>query len=132
MTTFTGPRKFGDPPLSNKSTFETNNQPQTYVPPNYAYAIVDPESGKELEYRDLIKSEKYKDVWSASFARELHQLAQGTNEINGTNTIYFVPHRKIPHGRKFTYSRICINFRPQKEKPYRTRLIVGGDRIHYT
>ena len=110
MKTFIGLQKFGNPPLSNKSTFETNNQPQIYVPPNYAYAIVDPESGKELEYRDLIKLEKYKDVWSASFTRELHQLAQGTEEINGTNTIYFVPHSKIPHGRRVTYGRICVNF----------------------
>ena len=54
VNTFTGRKKFGNPPLSNKSTFETNNQPQIYVPPNYAYAIVDPGSGKELEYRDLI------------------------------------------------------------------------------
>ena len=46
VKTFTGPRKFSDPPLSNKSTFETNNQPQTYVTPNYVYAIVNPESGK--------------------------------------------------------------------------------------
>ena len=117
MKTFTGPRKFGDPPLSNKSTFETNNQPQTYVPPNYAYAIVDPESGKELEYRDLIKWGKYKDFWSASFARDMHQLAQGTDEINGTNKIYFVLHSKIPHGRRVMYGRICVNFQLQKDNP---------------
>ena len=131
MKTFTGIQKFGDTSLSKKSTFKTNNHPQIYAPPNYAYAIVDPDSGKELEYRDLIKLEKYKDVWSASFARELHQLAQGTNEINGTNTIYFVPHNNIPHGHRVTYGRICVNFRPQNDDPYRTRVTVGGDRIHF-
>ena len=54
VKTFTQHRKFGDPPLSDKSKFETNNQPLTYVPPNYAYAIIDPNSGNELEYRNLI------------------------------------------------------------------------------
>ena len=46
VKTFTGPLKFGDPPLSNTSTFETNNQPQSYVPPNYMYDNIDPDSGK--------------------------------------------------------------------------------------
>ena len=50
VKTFTGPRKFGDPPLSNKSTFEANNKPQIYIPTNYAYYIVNTDSGKELEY----------------------------------------------------------------------------------
>ena len=131
MKTLTEPRKFGDPPLSEKSTFETNNQPQTYVPPNYSYAIVDPNSGKELEYRDLIKLEKHKDIWSASFSQDLYQLEQGTTGINSTDTIFFVPHSKIPPGIKVTYGRICINFRPQKDDPYHTRLTVGDDSIDY-
>ena len=131
MKTFSGPQNFGNPPLSNKSTFETNNQPQTYAPPNYAYDIVNPESGKELEYRELIKLRKYNDVWLASFAWELHQLAQGTDEIDDTTTIYSLPHSKIPHGRRVAYVHIYVNFGLQKEDPYRTRLTVGGDRIHY-
>ena len=131
MKKFTGLKKNGNSSTSKKSFFETNNQPQIYVPPNYAYAIVDTDSRKELEYRDLIKLENDEDVWSASFARELHQIAQCTEEINGTNTIYFVPHRKIPHGRRVTYSRICVNFLPKKDDLCCTRLTVGGDRIHY-
>ena len=37
----------------------------------------------------------------------------------------------MPKDRKVTYGRICVNYRPQKADPYRTRLTVGGDRIDY-
>ena len=36
----------------------------------------------------MIKMENHKKVWSDSFARELDQLAQGTKDINGTDTIF--------------------------------------------
>eukprot|EP00957_Ditylum_brightwellii_P179904 13704373-Ditylum_brightwellii.AAC.1 len=53
-----------------------------------ANAIVDEETGRALEYRDLIKDPKYKDDWKHSFSNKLGQLAQGLKRgINGTDTI---------------------------------------------
>jgi len=37
---------------------------------DFAGAILDEETGKTLEYRDLIKIDKYKEVWEASLTRE--------------------------------------------------------------
>eukprot|EP00957_Ditylum_brightwellii_P158150 12037686-Ditylum_brightwellii.AAC.1 len=62
-----------------------------------ANAIVDEETGRAMEYRDLIKNPKYMDDWKHSFANEIGQLAQGLKrDINGTDTILFVRHDEIP------------------------------------
>ena len=106
-------------------------EPNQYIPLYLANAIVYPYTGKELEYRHLIKIEKHKKVWSDSFAKELHQLAQGNEKIKGTNTIYFIKSSTVPKDRTVMYGRICVNYRPKKEDPYRTRLTVGGDRLDY-
>lgn len=98
----------------------------------FAGAVLDPDTGKSLEYRDLIKVEKYREVWMKSFAKELDRLAQGKLGNDGTDTIFFIPKSEMPRGRTATYGRICVNYRPQKEDPYRTRLAVGGNRIDYS
>ena len=33
----------------------------------FANAIIDEETGKYLEYQDLVKLEKYQDTWTTSF-----------------------------------------------------------------
>ena len=37
--------------------------------------IIDEETGKFLEYRDLVKMEKYQDTWNTSIANEVGRLA---------------------------------------------------------
>jgi hypothetical protein len=38
----------------------------------------------------------------------------------------------LKDGRKnVTYTRICVNYRPEKEDPNRVRITVGGNRINY-
>ena len=102
-----------------------------FVPLDFANAIIDPENGKQMEYRHLIRDPRYREVWSASFAREVQQFAKGNEKINGTDTIFFIPKGKVPKGRRVTYGRIVVDYRPQKDDPHRTRLTVGGDRIDY-
>ena len=53
--------------------------------------------------------------------------------LKGTNTVFFIPHAKVPMGRQkdVTYGWICVNYRPQKDEPHRTRLMVGGNLINY-
>ena len=95
-------------------------------------AIIDPVSGVSLEYRHLIKNVKTKLTWNRSFANELGRLANGVgSRIKGTNTIKFIPKTLVPPGRKVTYGRIVVDFRPTKTEPNRTRLTVGGDKIDY-
>jgi hypothetical protein len=94
---------------------------------NFACAILDEETGRSLEFRHLIKLDKYRDIWMHSFANELGRLAQGIRNIPGTDTIDFIPFSDVPKGEAVTYGRIVCMFRPQKDEPNRTRLTVGGN-----
>jgi hypothetical protein len=100
--------------------------------PHMANSVIDPNTGEELEYRQLIKRDAYRDIWTRSYANELGRLAQGVGDrIQGTNTIFFIRKDQVPKGRTCTYGRICVDVRPHKEEKERTRLTVGGNLIHY-
>ncbi len=48
--------------------------------------------------------------------------------------IFFIPKDKVPRARAndVTYGLITCLIRPKKiEEPNRTRLVAGGDRVHY-
>jgi hypothetical protein len=52
----------------------------------------------------------------------------------GTNTIVFIKKNQVPQSRvkDVTYGLITCLIRPEKiEEPNQTRLVVGGDRVHY-
>jgi hypothetical protein len=52
----------------------------------------------------------------------------------GTDTIFFIPQHKVSKERTkdITYGLITCSIRPEKvDKPNRTRLVAGGDRMHY-
>jgi hypothetical protein len=52
----------------------------------------------------------------------------------GTNTIIFIKKKQVPQNRvkDMTYGLITCLIRPEKiEEPNQTRLVVGGDRVHY-
>ena len=85
-----------------------------------------------LEYRDLIKIPELRQTWMTSLANELGRLAQGIREIKGTNTIYFIDKSEIPKDKlkQVTYARIVVDYKPHKTEKNRTRVTVGGDRIH--
>ena len=99
-----------------------------------AGAVLDPKTGELMEYRHLIKKPEYVDTWTNANAKEIGRLAQGVpGVVEGTNTFRFIKYENIPNDRKkdCTYARICCNYRPEKEDPYRVRITVGGDRINY-
>ncbi len=52
----------------------------------------------------------------------------------GTNTIHFIPRNNVPRewAKDIMYGLITVLIRPEKnEEPNRTRLVAGGDRVHY-
>ena len=55
---------------------------------HFAGAVIDEETGESLEYRDLMKLPKYKDMWSTSLANEFERLAPGICNVPGTDTIF--------------------------------------------
>ena len=95
-------------------------------------AVLDAATGKLLEYRDLLKGPD-RDKWYNGCSKEFARLCNGreADDTKGTNTIFFIKPGDLPEGKKPTYLRICANYRPQKEDPYRVRFTVGGNLIDY-
>jgi hypothetical protein len=85
-------------PIPSQATPDTSLQQLFEAPEDilynidrYANAVIDPDTGKSMEYRELITNPKTKDVWSHSAANEFGRLAQGVGgRIKGTNTIRFI------------------------------------------
>jgi len=93
------------------------------------------ENGELLEYRHLIANQTTRATWTHSYGNEIGRLAQGMPGQNtGTNIIFFIKKNQVPHDRAkvVTYGLITTLIRPEKiDKPNRTRLVAGGDRVHY-
>ena len=100
-----------------------------------AMAVMDKDTGKMLNYRQLMRNEKYREVWSRSSANEFGRLANGVGGRikNPTNTIKFIHERDVPTDRRkdVTYGSFVCSVRPEKKEQERTRFTVGGDRINY-
>jgi len=106
-----------------------------------AMAVVDEETGQLFNYRQLLRSAKYKKQWSISSANKFGRLANGvSNRIkNPTNTIQFIRKKDIPQDcrKDVTYGSFVCSIRPEKKEKNRTRFTVvtrftvGGDRINY-
>ncbi len=96
-------------------------------------AVLDMTTGKLMEMRHLLVNPKYKDLWGKLYTKELGQLAQGIPGVTGTDTIIFIRRNKVPLERikDETYGRVCVNYRPKKDNPNRTRPTVGGNHINY-
>ena len=94
----------------------------------FAGAVIDEDIGKALKYRDLIKKDKYRDIWSTSLENELGILVQGIRNVKGTNTIFFIPKSEIPKDRlkDITYGRIVVAYKPHKTNTNISRLTVGS------
>jgi hypothetical protein len=63
-----------------------------------ALAVMDRDSGKLLNYKQLTKHPKYKKQWSTSSANEFGWLAQGVGGRikHPTNTIHFIQEDQVP------------------------------------
>ena len=77
--------------------------------------ILDPTTGDLLEPRQPLKTSQPK-LWIDVAFNELSRLAQGSNNrtIKGTNKIYFISPNQKPTGKKGTYARFFVSYRPQK------------------
>ena len=80
----------------------------------FARAIINDETGKSLEFRHLIKMDKYFDIWMKSFANELGCLAQGIHDVPSNNTIDCIPHADVPVRTTVMYGRIFCTYHLQK------------------
>ncbi len=92
-------------------------------------------NGDLLEYRHLIANQTTRDTLQHSYGNKIGHLAQEMPGRNtGTNTIVFIKKNQVTQNRAkdVTYGLITCLIRPEKLKePNQTRLVVGGNRVHY-
>jgi hypothetical protein len=100
-----------------------------------AMAVMDVDTGKLLNYCQLMQSTKYQDAWSLSSANKFGRLANGVGGCikNQTNTIQFIHQHEVPKDqmKDVTYGQFICTVQSKKAEPNCTRFMVGGDRINY-
>jgi hypothetical protein len=93
------------------------------------------EGGELLKFKQLIANPKTRAKWTHSYGNEIGCLAQGMPGHNtSTNTIIFIRKDQVPtmRAKDVTYGLITCLVQPKKlDEPNRTRLVAGGDRVHY-
>jgi hypothetical protein len=78
----------------------------------FASLVLNQDTGKMLEYHQLLHDPKHKAIWSKAGANEFGRLAQGVGgRIDGTNTIFFVHKHEIPQDRlkDVTYIKFVLS-----------------------
>ena len=102
---------------------------------HYANPMVHPVTGDIVSsYKKAMNDTSNGDLWKTAFGKEFGGLAQGDNKTKtvGTNAIFIMSHSDIKtYKGKYTYARVCLDHRPQKEDPYRIWITAGGNLIKY-
>ena len=96
-------------------------------------AVLNEGTGEIMEYRQVMKNPKYCRLYDKAYSKELGRLAQGiTGQSEGTDTLFFIDKGSVPvdRWRDITYGRVVVNYRPEKDNPYRFQICVGGDIIN--
>ena len=98
-----------------------------------AGSIWDEELSKWMAYRDLIKHPNpiIRKRWEQAGINEFARLAQGHNDVKGMDVVTFIARHELPSNKKATYARYVVDFRPEKDEPWRLRITCGGDRLDY-
>jgi hypothetical protein len=97
-----------------------------------ANAVVQPITGKEMEYMALMKDPRLQPLWTRGFSNKVGRLFQGIRDIPGTDTCLFIKLTNILKDRKITYGKILCDCKPHKKEKERVRLTIGGDRLDYS
>jgi hypothetical protein len=84
----------------------------TFIPDRQEYkyradAVINEETGKSMEYKDLLKDPKYREDWSRATTNEFGRLfnrvgknADGTQRVVGTNTCHWIKRSQVTEGRR--------------------------------
>jgi hypothetical protein len=95
--------------------------------------VLDAETGKMFNYRQLMRHPNYKKDWTLSSANEFRRLENGVGgRVKGTNTSKFIRMKDVKKGRMkdVTYRQFLCLIRPEKAKTNHTRFVIRSDRIN--
>jgi hypothetical protein len=97
-----------------------------------AHTVIDATTGETFEHAQLVRGAS-SDEWIYSTVNEFGCLTKGIlpHMPSGTETVAYIHHDALPHGRKATYARFVATKRPHKTEKKCVRLTVGGNLIHY-
>jgi hypothetical protein len=109
--------------------------------PNYAHfalPTVHPTTGDTISsYKRLMNDPEAAKIWQTAFGKDFNGIAQGDDKTGqkGTNLVFVMTHKEIDipkaAGHKWTYVRVVVDYRPQKEDPNWIRIAVGRNLITY-
>jgi hypothetical protein len=95
-------------------------------------AAIHPVTGKEMQYKDLMKDPDLGPLFEIGLSNELGRICQGIWDIAGTNTVFFVDLTSILKDHKITYGKLVCDFKPNKTEKHLVRLTVGGEILDYS
>ena len=73
-----------------------------------------------------------KTIWSKALSNEFGRLTKGNKYgVGFTDTLEFIPRSAVPAGRDITSATFVSDYRPLKDEKYRTKMLVGGDKLTY-
>ena len=74
-------------------------------------------------YKKLMNNPATMEIWQTAFGKDFGGMARGDNKTGqkGTNAIFVMTHAEIlliSADRTITYTRVVVNFHPQKADPH--------------
>ena len=107
-----------------------------------ALPVLNPDTGQTMEYRQLRRHPKYKQLWENSYCNELGRLCQSIRKgfqglknqrVAGTETFKVRKYQESPQDRRkeVCHTKVVCEVQPHKEDPDRTRIPIGGNHIIY-
>ena len=105
---------------------------------HFASPMVHPTTGDTISgYKRLMHHPATLELWQMVFDKDFGGMSQGDDKTGqkGTNSIFVMTHAEIKQACvdkvTFTYTKIVVDFQPQKEDPYRIRITAGGNLLTY-
>ena len=104
--------------------------------------VLDPDTGNTMEYRQLCRNTKYKELWDKSYCNKLSCLCQGIGKENNgpkkqriaeTETFKVIRYEDILQERRkeVFHTKVVCEVLPHKEYPDITIISIGGNHMMY-
>ncbi len=104
---------------------------------HFAAPMIHPTTGDIISsYKRLMNDPETAEVWQTAFGKDFGGMAQEDPKSGqkGTSSVFVMTHKEIDiamaAGNKWTYTRIVVDHRPQKEDPNQSGLRLVGISSH--